>query len=86
LNVIADDLRVHPPVGPRRSHGEICAATLERPTADPSIRSTHNHVKVSHGRLTLNGYVGEQTESAAAAYGVASLRGVSQVTNRIEIR
>ena len=86
LNVIADDLKVHPPVGPRRSDDEIRAVALETLTADARIRSTHIHVKVSHGHLTLTGYVREQAESAAAAEDVASLRGVSEVTNRIEIR
>ena len=57
FNVIVDDLRVHPPVGPRRSDDEIRAAAIETLTADPRIRSTHIHVKVSHGRLTLTGYV-----------------------------
>jgi osmotically-inducible protein OsmY len=50
------------------------------------IRSTHIHVKVSHGHLTLTGYAREQAESAAAAEDGASLHGVIEVTNRIEIR
>jgi osmotically-inducible protein OsmY len=86
FNVIVDDLRLRPPVGPRRSDDEIRAAALDTLTADPRIRSTHIQVKVSHGHLTLTGYAGEQAESAAAAEGGASLRGVIEVTNRIEIR
>ena len=85
FNVIIDDLRVHPPVGPRRSDDEIRAAALDTLTADPRIRSTHIHVKVSHGHLTLTGYAREHAESAAAAEDVASLHGVIEVTNRIEI-
>jgi osmotically-inducible protein OsmY len=86
FNVIVDDLRVHPPLGPRRSDDEIRAVALETLTADPRIRSTHIHVKVSHGRLTLSGYAREQAESAAAAEDVTSLHGVIEVNNRIEIR
>ena len=86
FNVIVDDLRVHPPVGPRRSDDEIRAAGLDTLIADPRIRSTHVHVKVSHGHLTLTGYVRDQAESAAAAEDAASLHGVTEVTNRIEIR
>jgi osmotically-inducible protein OsmY len=86
FNVIVDDLRVHPPVGPRRSDDEIRAAALDTLTADPRIRSTHIHVKVSHGHLTLTGYAREQAESAAAAEDGARLDGVIELTNRIEIR
>lgn len=86
FNVIADDLRVHPLVGQRRSDDETRAAALDTLTADPRIRSTHIHVKVSHGHLTLTGYVRDQAESAAAAEDVASLSRVIEVTNRIEIR
>lgn len=86
LNVIVDDLRVHPPIGPRRSDDEIRAAALQRLISDPRIRSTHIHVKVAHGHLTLTGYVREEAESDAAAEDVATLAGVVGVTNRIEIR
>jgi osmotically-inducible protein OsmY len=39
FNVIVDDVKVHPPVGPRRSDDEIRAAAIETLTADPRIRS-----------------------------------------------
>ena len=55
-------------------------------TADGRIRSTHIHVKVSHGHLTLAGHAGHEADSAAALEDVASLTGVVDVTNRIEIR
>ena len=86
FNVIVDDLRIHPPVGRRRSDDEVRAEALDTLTADPRIRSTHIHVKVSHGHLTLTGYAREQAESAAAAEASASLHGVIEVTYRIEIR
>ena len=86
FDVIVDDLKVHPPLAHRRRDDEILAAAFERLTSDPRIRSTHIHVEVSHGRLTLTGYVRHEAESAAAAEDVASLSGVLEVTNRIAIR
>lgn len=84
--MIVDDLKVHPPLAHRRPDDEIRAAAFQRLTSDPRIRSTHIHVKVSHRRLTLAGYVRHEAERAAAAEDVASLSGVIEVTNRIEIR
>jgi osmotically-inducible protein OsmY len=86
FEVIADDLRVHPPIGSRRTDDEIRASALQRLTGDPRIRSTHIHVKASHGHATLTGYVRQQSERAAALEDVANLTGVVDVTNRIEIR
>ena len=86
FEVIVDDLKVHPLFGPRRADDELRAAALQRLTADPRIRSTHIHVKVSRGHVTLTGYVRDQAESLAAREDAASLPGVTEVTNRIEIR
>ena len=86
LDVIVDDLRVHPALAHRRPDDEIRAAAYQRLTSDPRIRSTHIHVKVLHGHLTLTGYVRQETERAAAAEDVASLSGLIKVTNRIAIR
>ena len=86
FEVVVGDLKVHPPIEPRRTDDEIRTAALQRLIWDARIRSTHIHVKVSHGHLTLTGYVREQVASAAAAEDVASLNGVVGVTNRIEIR
>ena len=86
FEVIVDDLRVHPPIGARRGDDEIRVAALQRLTSDARIRSTHIHVKVSHGHLTLTGYVRGQSESVAAGEDVADLPGVTEVTNRIVIR
>jgi osmotically-inducible protein OsmY len=86
FEVIVDDLRVHPPVGHRRTDDELRAAALQRLTWDPRIRSTHIHVKVAHSHATLTGYVRDRMESDAAAQDVAGLSGMTGVTNRIEIR
>jgi osmotically-inducible protein OsmY len=86
FEVIVDDLKVHPPVAPRRGDDEIRVAALQRLSSDPRIRSRHIHVKVSHGHLTLTGYVREDSERAAAREDVASLPGVTEVTDRIDMR
>ncbi|HUO75144.1 MAG TPA: BON domain-containing protein [Solirubrobacteraceae bacterium] len=86
FEVVIDDLNVHPPIPSRRADDEIRVAALQRLTADSRISSTHIHVKVSGGHLTLTGYVRDESESAAAVEDVTSLDGVGEVTNRIEIR
>jgi osmotically-inducible protein OsmY len=86
FDVIVDDVKVHPPVAHRRSDDEIRAAALQRLTADARIRSTHNHVEVSRGHLTLTGHVRHEAESAAALEDVASLSGVVEMTNQIKVR
>ena len=86
FDVIVDDLRVHPPIGSRRSDDEIRAAALRRLILDPRIRSTHIHVKVADCHVVLTGYVREEAESDAAVEDLATVPGVVGVTNRIEIR
>jgi osmotically-inducible protein OsmY len=86
FEVIVDDLKVHPPIAHRRGDDEIRVAAIQRLLSDRRIRSTHIHVKVSHGHLTLTGYVREDSERAAAREDVASLPGVIEVTDRIELR
>ena len=86
FDVIVDDLKLHPPTGSRRGDDEVRATALERLNSDPRIRSTHIHVKVSRGHVTLTGYVRDRSESVAAQDDVASLSGVTEVTNRIEIQ
>jgi osmotically-inducible protein OsmY len=86
FEVIGDDLRVHPPVSHRRGDDQLRAAALQKLTDDSRIRSTHIHVKVSRGRVTLTGYVREESERDAAVDDVAALTGVLGVSDRIEIR
>ncbi len=86
FEVIVDDLKVHPPIAHRRTDDEIRAAALKQLIGDPRIQSTHIHVKVAHGHLTLAGFVTRRSQSAAALEDAANLSGVVDVTNRIEIR
>ena len=86
FQVIVDDLKAHPPLGERRADDEIRSAALQRLIGDSRIRSDHIHAKVSHGWVTLTGYVRQQSESDAAVEDIATLTGVVGVTNRIEVR
>ena len=86
FNVVIDDLKVHPPVGARRADDEIRATAQQRVISDSRIRSNHIHVKVSHGWVTLMGYVRNESERAAAVEDVTTLTGVLGVFDRIEVR
>jgi osmotically-inducible protein OsmY len=86
FEVIADDLKVHPPIADQRSDDLIRATAMQQLVWDSRIRSNHIHVHVLLGQVTLTGYVWEDAESAAAAEDVARLSGVVGVTNQIEVR
>ena len=86
FEVIADDLKVHPPVGDLLADDQIRAAAVQRLNQDPRIRSDGIRVKVSHARVTLTGYVGDDAETAAAVEDVTSVTGVVAVTDQIEVR
>ena len=86
FNVVIDDLKVHPPVGARRADDEIRAAAQQHVIWDSRIRSNHIHVKVSHGWVTLTGYVRDESERAAALEDATTLTGVRGVIDRIEVR
>jgi osmotically-inducible protein OsmY len=86
FEVIADRLRIHLPVGEQRTDDEIGAAVMQRVIDDHRIRSNHIHVKVSHERVTLTGYVRHESERAAAVDDATSVMGVRDVTDEIEVR
>jgi osmotically-inducible protein OsmY len=86
FEVIADDLKVHPQIGDRRSDSEIGAAATQRVIDDARIHSDHVHLKVSHGWVTLTGYVRHQSEREAAIEDVVTLSGVVGVDDEIEVR
>ena len=73
-------------MGARRADDEIRAAAQQRVIWDSRIRSNHIHVKVSHGWVTLMGYVRDESERAAAVEDVTTLTGVLGVFDRIEVR
>ncbi len=86
FEVIADRLRVHLPVGQQRSDDEIAAAAMQQVIDDLRIRSNHIHVKVSHGCVTLTGYVRHESERAAAVEDAADITGVRGITDKLEVR
>lgn len=86
LNVVIDDLKVHPPVSARPADDEIRAAAQQHVIRDARIRSNHVHVKVSRGWVTLTGYVRKDSERAAAVEVVTSLMGVLGVIDRVDVR
>lgn len=86
FEVIADHLKVHPPVGDQRSDDELCAAAMQRVIDDPRVRSNQVRVKVSRGWATLAGYVGHESEREAAVEDVVNLTGVVGVNDKIGVR
>ena len=85
FNVI-DRLKVHPPVGPLLADDEIRAAAQQRLAADSRIHAERIHVKVFRGRATLTGYVRQASQRSHADQDVASVDGVVDVVNEIEVR
>jgi osmotically-inducible protein OsmY len=86
FEVIIDDLKVHPPLGDRRPDDEIRVAALQHLIDDSRIRSNHIHVKVSHGTITLSGYVRKESERRAAVEDVTRLTGVREVRDQIKVK
>ena len=83
---VIDHLRVHPPVGPLRTDDEIRAAALRRLNGDCRIHAEQIRVKVARGRVTLTGYVRHASERLHAENDVASVDGVAQLANEIDVR
>ena len=69
----------------RRGDHEIKGIALQNLIWDVEVPSDSVHVKVEEGWLTLSGNVDYQFESDAAFDDVASLYGVSGVTNEIKV-
>jgi osmotically-inducible protein OsmY len=68
----------------RREDAEIRGAALQRLTWDPQIPGDYIDVQVKDGWVTLKGEVDHQYQSDIAFDHVASLYGVTGVTNDIE--
>jgi osmotically-inducible protein OsmY len=69
----------------RRKDAEIRGAALQRLTWDPEIPGDYIDVHVEDGWVTLKGEVDHQYQSDNAFNHVASLYGVTGVTNDIEV-
>jgi osmotically-inducible protein OsmY len=68
-----------------RADAEIRGAALQRLVRDPSIPGDELEVRVRNGWVTLTGDVDLQSQSDTAFDHVAGLRGVTGVTNKIEV-
>ena len=69
----------------RREDAEIRGAALQRLVQDSSIPGDDLEVRVLNGWVTLTGDVDLQLQSGIAFDHVAGLRGVTGVTNEIEV-
>jgi osmotically-inducible protein OsmY len=69
----------------RREDAEIRGAALQRLMRDASIPGDDLEVRVANGWLTLTGEVDSQLQSDIAFDHVAGLRGVTGVTNEIDV-
>ena len=81
---VYDELEVRLLNEDRRKDAEIRGAALQRLTWDPQIPGDYIDVHVKDGWVTLKGEVDHQYQSDIAFDHVASLYGVTGVTNDIE--
>jgi osmotically-inducible protein OsmY len=81
---VYDELEVRLLNENRRKDAEIRGAALQRLTWDPQIPGDYIDVHVKDGWVTLKGEVDHQYQSDIAFDHVASLYGVTGVTNDIE--
>jgi osmotically-inducible protein OsmY len=81
---VSDEIGVRLMNDDRREDAEIRGAALQRLTWDPQIPGDYIDVHVKDGWVTLKGEVDHQYQSDIAFDHVASLYGVTGVTNDIE--
>ena len=82
---VYDDLRVRLLDRDRREDAEIRGAALQRLIWDPELVADSLDVRVKDGWVTLTGDVDHQYPSDNAFDHVASLYGVTGVTNEIQV-
>jgi osmotically-inducible protein OsmY len=82
---VYDDLQVRLLDDDRRKDAEIRGAALQRLVWDPEIPGGYLDVSVNDGWVTLKGDVDFQFQSDSAFDHVASLYGVTGVTNEIKV-
>jgi hyperosmotically inducible protein len=83
---VIDHLRVHPPIPDRDADDELRVKVLEQLSSDPGVHADRVHVRVSHGRVTLTGYVRHMSERAVAVDLARSISGVVAVSDEIQVR
>ena len=82
---VVDELEVRLLDDDRRNDAEIRGAALQRLSWDSDIPGVYLDVDVQDGWLTLKGEVDHQYQSDSAFDDVASLYGVTGVTNEIRV-
>jgi osmotically-inducible protein OsmY len=82
---VYDDLRVRLLDRDKREDAEIRGAALQRLIWDPELVADYLDVQVKDGWVTLKGNVDHQYQSDKAFDHVASLYGVTGVTNKIQV-
>jgi len=82
---VDDELRVRLMDRDRREDAEIRGAALQRLMWDPQLVADYLNVEVKDGWVTLTGDVDHQYQSNKAFDHVASLYGVTGVTNEIQV-
>ena len=82
---LAEELQVRLLNDDRRKDAEIRGAALQRLVWDPEIPGDYLDVKVKDGWVTLDGEVDHQYQRDRAFDHVASLYGVTGVTNDIKV-
>lgn len=83
---VIDRVTVRPPIPDRDADDELRVKVLEQVSSDPGVHADRLHVKVSHGRVTLTGYVRHVSERAAAVDVARSISGVVAVSDEIQVR
>ena len=81
------DDQLHVELGPmdRRRDDEICAAALQKLIRDPEVPEDSVEVNVRDGWVTLTGYVEYEPQRLAAYDDVATLDGVTGISNAIAL-
>jgi osmotically-inducible protein OsmY len=82
---VFDELQVRLLNDDRRKDAEIRGAALQRLIWDPEIPGDYLEVRVKDGWVTLDGEVDHQYQSDRAFDHVASLYGVTGVTNDVKV-
>jgi osmotically-inducible protein OsmY len=85
VDTVDDELRVRLMDRDRREDADIRGAALQRLMWDPELVADYLQVEVNDGWVTLKGDVDHQYQSDKAFDHVASLYGVTGVTNDIEV-
>jgi len=86
VKALANDLEVRLPFSIKRTDEDIAHAAVNRLDWSVTVPKDRLKVKVSQGRITLEGEVDWQFQKEAAEDAVRNLRGVKGVSNHLEVK